>query len=288
MNRLLGCEKEFQLKHVHYVDLVVQWTVVNEPALTQDVVDMLWGAIRARELCYEYLKIVRDSTNFWAKDMLSRSLGHEGESLWDGLHLSSNIFSIELPELLKLNNYKYHFLEEELVVNDVVSDLILDILPLCESCHTEFKIQVKLVEGTPCYKVKTTDTDHEVENVFINHLDKVTTIYHLSDSINRAAMVKVPNLQHIYALFSLFTNSKCSASRKIKECVGKDLDIYVSCMYTCSKNVTETSKCSKRAPVEQLKDEVIYSTTSRSKRVKKDKEVESEVKGGRRRSTRNN
>ena len=67
MNRLLGCEKEFQLKHVHYVDLVVQWTVVNEPALTQDVVDMLWGAIRARELCYEYLKIVRDSTIFGPK-----------------------------------------------------------------------------------------------------------------------------------------------------------------------------------------------------------------------------
>ena len=145
--------------------------------------------------------------------MLSRSLGHEGKSLWDRLHLSSNIFSIELPELLKLDNYKYHFLEEELVVNDVVSDLILDILPSCESCHTEFKIQVKLVEGTPCYKVKTTDTDHEVENVFINHLDKVTTIYHLSDSTNRVAMVKVPNLQHKYALFSLFMNSKCSASR---------------------------------------------------------------------------
>ena len=35
--------------------------------------------------------------------------------------------------------------------------------------------------------------------------------------------------------------------------MGKDLDIYVSCMYRCSKNVAETSKCSKRAPIEQLK-----------------------------------
>ena len=59
LDKVVGLEKEFDLTHIEFVEIVIEWIRSNTP--TQDKVTQLWGMFRQQELCWGYLDDLRNT-----------------------------------------------------------------------------------------------------------------------------------------------------------------------------------------------------------------------------------
>ena len=135
-DKVVGLEKEFDLTHIQYVEIVVKWIRSNTP--TQDMVTQLWGMFRQHELCYVYLYD------------LSRTVRRSGR--------------VSVPQLKQLYKYKYWYGGARLYKGADLSSIKVG--SKCKKCKKDFSVTVRLMEVTPCYEAETGDTD-VVEHVWL-------------------------------------------------------------------------------------------------------------------------
>ena len=135
-DKVVGLEKEFDLTHIQFADIVVEWITSNSP--TQDMVTQLWGMFRQHEFCYVY--------SYHLRITICRS------------------GTVTVPEVEQLGDdkYKYWVSRTPLCLGGDLSSI--QFVSNCENCKKDFSVTVRLVEGTPCYEVEAGDA-HVVEHV---------------------------------------------------------------------------------------------------------------------------
>ena len=79
----------------------------------------------------------------------------------------------------------------------------------CKNCNSRYKVTVRLVDKTPCYELDGTDSDHNVNHLFLRLVD---------ESYNTT-------------FCSLVTNNYTSVSQKI----SKSRIIYFDSLYSCNR-----------------------------------------------------
>ena len=136
--KVVGLETEFDLTHIEFVEIVIEWIRSNTP--TQDMVTQLWGMFRQQELCRWYLVYLRITV------------------------CRSGTVSVPRVERLGVDKYKYWYSDTTLRKGADLSSIKVD--EKCEKCKKDFSMTVRLVEGTPCYEVEAGDA-HVVEHVWL-------------------------------------------------------------------------------------------------------------------------
>ena len=137
-DKVVELEKEFDLTHIQFGEIVVEWIRNNTP--TQDMVTQLWGMFRQHELCLEYLYDLRNTV------------------------CSSGTVSVPEVEWLAHDKYKYWCSGTRLCEGaDLVS---IKVDTQCKKCKKDLSMTVRLVEGTTCYEVEAGDA-HVVEHVWL-------------------------------------------------------------------------------------------------------------------------
>ena len=140
-DKVVELEKEFDLTHIQFGEIVVEWIRNNTP--TQDMVTQLWGMFRQHELCLEYLGDLRNTV------------------------CSSGTVSVPQVELLADDKYKYWFSSTTL---GNLSSVKVD--SQCKKCRKDFSMTVRLVEGTPCYESEA-GVAHVLEHVWLGYVNKI-------------------------------------------------------------------------------------------------------------------
>ena len=178
-DKVVGLEKEFDLTHIQFADIVVEWITSNSP--TQDMVTQLWGMFRQQELCHVYLDCLRLTVR------------------------RSDTVSVPQVEWLAHDNYKYWYsvtIRKGADLSSIKGDT------QCKKCKKDFRMTVRLVEGTPCYEAEAGDT-HVVEHV-------------------------LPLLYHGLFPLSVLTNSYSDVVKHINECWRTGGYVGLGVMYTCT------------------------------------------------------
>ena len=137
-DKVVGLEKEFDLTHIQFAEIAVEWIRSNTP--TQHMVTQLWGMFRQHELCWWYL---------------------------DALHITvcrSGTVSVPQVEQLRDNKYKYWYSGTRLCKGADLSSIKVD--GKCKKCKKDLSVTVRLVEGTPCYESEAGGA-HVVEHVWL-------------------------------------------------------------------------------------------------------------------------
>ena len=140
-DKVVGLEKEFDLTHIQFAEIAVEWIRSNNP--TQDTVTQLWGMFRQQELCYWYLYCLRNTV------------------------CRSGTVTVPKVEQLRDNKYKYWYSGTRLCKGDDLSSIKVD--TQCKKCKKYLSMTVRLVEGTPCYEVEAGDA-HVVEHVWLVYI----------------------------------------------------------------------------------------------------------------------
>ena len=138
--KVVELEKEFDLTHIEFVEIVIEWIRSNTP--TQDKVTQLWGMFRQQELCWLYLAYIRDTV------------------------CSSGTVSVPEVEQLAEDKYKYWCSNTRLCKGADLSSI--KVHRKCKKCQKDFSMTVRLVEGTPCYEVEAGDA-HVVGHVWLGY-----------------------------------------------------------------------------------------------------------------------
>ena len=131
-DKVVGLETEFDLTHIQFTEIVFEWITSNTP--TQDMVTQLWGMFRQHELCWWYL------------------------------HCLYITVSWSVPQVEQLDKYKYWCSNTGLDKGTDLSSIKVD--SKCEKCKKDFRVTVRLVEGTPCYEAEAGDA-HVTEHVWL-------------------------------------------------------------------------------------------------------------------------
>ena len=139
-DKVVGLEKEFDLTHIQFAEIAVEWIRSNNP--TQDTVTQLWGMFRQQELCWLYLYRLRVT-----------------------VHRSGTV-SVPKVERLAHDKYKYWYSDTTLWKGDDLSSIKVN--KKCEKCKKDLSMTVRLVEGTPCYESEAGDA-HVVEHVWLEY-----------------------------------------------------------------------------------------------------------------------
>ena len=137
--KVVRLEKEFDLTHIQFAEIVVEWIRSNTP--TQDTVTQLWGMFRQHELCYVYLVYLHNTV------------------------CSSGTVTVPQVEQLADDKYKYWRSYTRLYKGADLSSIKVD--RKCKKCKKDLSMTVRLVEGTPCYEVEAGDA-HVVEQVWLD------------------------------------------------------------------------------------------------------------------------
>ena len=138
-DKVVGLEKEFDLTHIQFAEIVVEWIRSNNP--TQDTVTQLWGMFRQHELCYVYLVYLHNTV------------------------CSSGTVTVPQVERLADDKYKYWYSDTTLWKGDDLSSIKFD--AKCKKCKKDLSMTVRLVEGTPCYESEAGGA-HVVEHVWLD------------------------------------------------------------------------------------------------------------------------
>ena len=136
-DKVVRLEKEFDLTHIHFVEIAVEWIRSNNP--TQDMVTQLWGMFRQQELCRGYLA-----------------------------HLYNTVCrsgTVSVPQELADDKYTYWYSVTGLREGADLSSIKVD--SQCKKCKKDLSMTVRLVEGTPCYESEAGDA-HVVEHVWLD------------------------------------------------------------------------------------------------------------------------
>ena len=150
LERMLGLEDEFNLNHVQFVEIVVEWIVSTEAS--QEVTNRLWEKIRQVELNKDYLSLVTSSIT----------------------HYNTGL---TLKPLDNISNYKYLLCEE--IFEEAAALKTQEFSPECEQCKTQFTFKVKFVNSFPCYEVEASDPNHKIDHVYFRLYDR-TKKYNLN------------------------------------------------------------------------------------------------------------
>ena len=147
-DKVVGLEKKFDLTHIQFVEIVVEWITSNTPS--QDVVTQLWGMFRQQELCYVFLAYLR------------LTVCRSG--------------TVSVPEVERLADDKYKYLSSgKITLSNIrvtdLSSIQVDTRSQCKKCKKDFSMTVRLVEGTPCYEAEAGDA-HVVEHVWLVYYNK--------------------------------------------------------------------------------------------------------------------
>ena len=138
-DKVVGLETEFDLTHIQFTEIVIEWIRSNTPI--QDIVTQLWGMFRQQGLCYMYL-----------------------HCLCVTVCMSGRLSRGSVPLLEQVDKYKYCFSHTGL---DKGTDLSsIKVGSYCEKCKKDFRVTVRLVEGTPCYEAEAGDA-HVTEHVWL-------------------------------------------------------------------------------------------------------------------------
>ena len=140
-DKVVRLEKEFDLTHIQFVEIAVEWIRSNTP--TQDKVTQLWGMFRQQELCWEYLACLRTTV------------------------CRSGTVSIPEVEQLAHDKYTYWCSGTRLCKGADLSSIKVDKkCEKCKKCKKDLSMTVRLVEGTPCYEAEAGGA-HVVEHVWL-------------------------------------------------------------------------------------------------------------------------
>ena len=185
-DKVVELEKEFDLTHIQFGEIVVEWIRSNTP--TQDMVTQLWGMIRQQELCWRYLHDLTVTV------------------------CSSGTVSVPDVEWLANDKYKYWYSGTILCEGDDLSSVKVD--KKCQKCQKDFRMTVRLVEGTPCYKSEAGDA-HVVEHVWLGYYNK----------------------NGRFQTLSVLTNSYSDVVEQMNEC-WREGNVVLCVMYTCTAEYT--------------------------------------------------
>ena len=142
-DKVVELEKEFDLTHIQFGEIVVKWIRSNTP--TQDMVTQLWGMFRQQELCWWYLFHLRFTV------------------------CSAGTVFVPKVALLVNDKYKYWYSDTRLREGADLSSIKVD--SQCKKCQKDLSMTVRLVEGTPCYESEAGDA-HVVEHVWLWYYNK--------------------------------------------------------------------------------------------------------------------
>ena len=134
IDEILATEEEYNLTHPQYVEVVVQWIKNNQTP--QNDLDRLWGSFQG-DLNKGYMGLIRSTL----------------------LPLKPTI------QTLAPAQYKYYFHGTEVTKGLVTRPVKVEIT--CLNCKSRYNFTVRLVDKTPCYELDSTDSEHNVDHVFL-------------------------------------------------------------------------------------------------------------------------
>ena len=178
IDEILATEEEYSLTHPQYVEVVVHWIKNNRTS--QNDLDRLWGSFQG-DLNMTYFDNIRKTL----------------------LPLKPTI------QTLAPAQYKYYDYSKGVDKGWVTRPVTIDIT--CTNCNSRYDVTMRLVDKSPCYELDGTDSDHNVNHIFLCFYDvNFTTTY-----------------------CSLVTNSYTSVLQKMKES-GYKYNLF-SLLYSCNR-----------------------------------------------------
>jgi len=209
-------EKEYGIRHVDFVDLVVAW--MQSKKYTQDQVTAVWGKVRKKdlELWYYYYLTKTFEPDF--EDMSEK----KRYELPDGMLRIKHKYDRECFSINRLCGHNMAFLfNKETVVfyND------------CDVCGRKYDVQLRLTDGQPCYDL--TQEKHAHSDVYHWYL-----VYEEKETCRLFGC-------EFNTYYSLVTNTRTQVIAKIKELMSKGHEIMLYCMYQCrgAKFTKAPAKC---------------------------------------------
>ena len=126
LDKLLGIEAEYSLKHAQFVDIAMAWMNLNQPS--QDAFDRIWGQVRQEDLAYSYMLYV-----------------------WYAIQDSTSLLVPKFNRNLK-NRCSYG--DKKLKkISELNSVLVVQMQQQCKTCASQISFTVKFEDKTPCYEV---------------------------------------------------------------------------------------------------------------------------------------
>ena len=141
LERMLGLEDEFNLKHFQFVEIVLEWIVSTEAS--EEVTNRLWEKIRQVELNENYLR-----------------------------HVTYAVVCLKSKLLDNISNYKYVLCLKKIEKAEILSKT-QEFSSKCEQCETQFTFKVKFVNSFPCYEVEASDPNHKIDHVYFRMYDQL-------------------------------------------------------------------------------------------------------------------
>ena len=127
VDKLLGIEAEYSLKHARFVDIALAWMNLNQPS--QDAFDRIWGQVRPEDLAYQYLLQVRY-----------------------GIHIQDST-SLLVPKINCNLKDICAFSVKKLTMISELNSVVVQMKQQCKTCSNQISFKVKFVDKTPCYEV---------------------------------------------------------------------------------------------------------------------------------------
>ena len=161
-NAIWESEREYNLEHFEYLELLTHWIIHNQP--TQAVLTKLWGTIRPLECYAGYINRMRDMLlemklpcrKPYSLPVIQNK--HAEGSYRYGTTRDSWCITNDnqaLPCNLPINSQRVSLL------NKGTTDLLLN----CKKCKSAFTVKFKVLEdATPCYWSKSQDNSHPVKH----------------------------------------------------------------------------------------------------------------------------
>ena len=206
-------EKDFNLRHVDFVDLVVAWIqsgkhTQKDGKYTQEQVMKVWGKIRKKDLelwYYYYL------TKTFEPDFKDRS-DKLSYRLPDGMLRIKHKYERECFVINELCKHNLHFLfNKETVV----------FFSECDVCGRKYDIQLRLTDEQPCYDL----TQEKHAHSLVHHW----YIVYEEDSTCRMFSSAEYN-----TYYSMVTNTRAQVIAKIEELLAKGKAVGLYCMFQCN------------------------------------------------------
>ena len=178
IDEILATEEEYNLTHPQYVEVVVHWIKNNQTS--QNDLERLWGSFQG------------DLNMTYFDNYIRAAL----------LPLKPTI------QTLAPAQYKFYHYSKEVTKGSVTRPVKFEIT--CENCKSRHVFTMRLVDKTPCYELDSTDSDHNVNHVYLHLFDH--------GSYNDT-------------FCSLVTNSYTSVLQKISEYRNN----YFESLYSCNR-----------------------------------------------------
>jgi len=191
-------QTELSLKPFQYMDLIYDWILSNRTSFkfTEKEMKRLWATVRHRHLSQGYLHHIETGIKVYTGRKWDEYQGtYKNHRGWIG---SRQLYKVDSRDQFDFEC----FIDKSTMI--------------CNVCQTEFDMKITFVDAVPCYEVECSDSDHQVDHVYLNHYTRGSN----------------------YVFYSLFTNNYESVKEKIEEIWAKGDNIYVTYISaSCTKDI---------------------------------------------------